>query len=159
MPILTLYLASQKTYIVHSPELVALISRRSKEIDGNFTFISVVYGKLFGFSKSDINKLLDRPTEKGSLRQGAHHMEHTLLAPGAPELKDVYVNIFNGLAGHMNRIGEGKKTMSLHQWVQESFVLSTANALHGPAGPFAKSPDLAKSFWYVVQSTFNPINN
>ncbi|WYZ34166.1 hypothetical protein EsH8_I_000442 [Colletotrichum jinshuiense] len=147
LPILTLYLASQKTYIVNSPELIALISRRQKEIDGHIPFITIVYGKLFGFPQHDVSELLRNPMEKGSLRQAAHVIEHTLLAPNTAASKEVYTKIFNGLADHINKIGEGQQSIAIQQWLQTAFTLSTANALHGPNGPFAQSPDLVNTFW------------
>ncbi|GJD05045.1 cytochrome P450 [Colletotrichum higginsianum] len=148
LPILTLYLASQKTYIVNSPELISVISRRQKEIDGNIPFITIVYGKLFGFQHHDVSELLRNSMDKGSLRQAAHVIEHTLLAPNTAASKEVYTKIFNGLADHINKIGEGQQSIAIQQWLQQAFTLSTANALHGPNGPFAQSPDLVDTFWY-----------
>ncbi|KAK1722931.1 cytochrome P450 [Colletotrichum acutatum] len=147
LPILTVYLASQKTYIVNSPELIALISRRSKEVDGNVPFVTIVYGKLFAFSQTDISELLRNPLQKGSLRQEAHAMEHSLLSPGSLSLKEVYEEIFNGLANHVNNISEGPRTIALQNWLQEIFTISTAKALHGPDGPFTNNKELLQAFW------------
>ena len=148
LPIFTMFLASQKVYVVNSPALISQINRRQKVIDSNEFFLTVVFGKLFGFHGDDLAELFRNSNRSGSLRRDTMVLEHSLLERGMAPLNKIFTSIMTGLAAPLCTIArDGPVTVSLQAWLREIFTLSTAHGLFGPRNPFSRDPDLLKDFW------------
>ena len=148
-PIFTMFLASQKVYVVNSPNLISQINRRQKVIDSDAFFVNVVMGKLFGFRDDDLAELSRDAGEKGTLRRDSKVLEHSLLERGAVPLDEIFGMIVGGVADRLSTTArEGSVTISLQAWLRELFTLSTADGLFGAQNPFTQDPDLLDDFWY-----------
>ena len=148
LPIFTMFLASQKVYVVNSPALISQINRRQKVIDSNEFFLTVVFGKLFGFHGDDLAELFRDPGEGGSLRRDSKVLEHSLLERGMSPLNEVFTSIMGEAARRLDAVArEGPVTISLQAWLREIFTLSTAHAVFGSRNPFTRDPDLLDCFW------------
>lgn len=148
LSIFTMFLASQKVYVVNSPGLISQINRRQKVIDSDAFFVNVVMGKLFGFASDDLAELSRDPGEKGSLRRDSKVLEHGMLERGAVPLNEIFTMIMGGVADRLSAIArEGAVTISLQAWLREIFTLSTADGLFGPQNPFTRDSHLLDDFW------------
>ncbi len=148
LPIFTMFLASQKVYVVNSPGLISQINRRQKVIDSNEFFLTVVFGKLFGFHGDNLAELFRNPGKSGSLRRDSMVLEHSLLERGMASLDEVFTMTMGGVANRLcNMAHEGPVTISLQAWLREIFTLSTAQGLFGPQNPFTRDPHLLDDFW------------
>ena len=149
-----MYLASQKVYVVNSPALISHINRRQKVIDSNEFFLTVVFGKLFGFHGDNLAELFRNPGKAGSLRRDTMVLEHSLLERGMAPLHEVFTSIMGAVADRLDTVArEGgpemttTTTTSLQGLLREIFTLSTAQGLFGPRNPFTRDPDLLDDFW------------
>ena len=148
LSIFTMFLATQKVYVVSSPGLISQINRRQKVIDSNPPFLAMVMGKLFGFGGDDLAALLRNPGESGSLRRDSKVLEHGLLERGMAPLSEIFTAVMGGVADRLSAVGrEGAGTVSLQAWLREVFTLSTAHGVFGSRNPFTLNPDLLDSFW------------
>ena len=148
LPIFTMFLASQKVYLVNSPALISQINRKQKVIDSNEFFLTIVFGKLFGFHGDNLAELFKNAGKNGSLRRDSMVLEHSLLERGVDSLNEVFTMIMSGLADRLNTVArEGPVTMNLQAFLREIFTLSTAQGLFGPKNPFTHDPNLVNDFW------------
>ena len=148
LPIFTMFLATQKVYVVNSPGLVSQVNRRQRVIDSNPPFLAVVHGKLFGFSGNDLAELMRNPTESGTLRRDSKVLEHSLLERGMAPLNEIFTRVMSGVEDRLSTVArEGPVTISLQAWLREIFTLSTAQGVIGSQNPFTCDPDLLDSFW------------
>ncbi len=143
-----MFLASQKVYVVNSPGLISQINRRQKVIDSNEFFLTVVFGKLFGFHGDNLAELFRNPGKSGSLRRDSMVLEHSLLERGVASLDEVFTRTMSGVANRLSTMAQqGPVTISLQAWLREIFTLSTAQGLFGPQNPFTRDPHLLDDFW------------
>ncbi|KAL1614588.1 hypothetical protein SLS54_009653 [Diplodia seriata] len=148
LPIFTMFLATQKVYVVNSPALISQINRRQKVIDSNPPFLAVVFGKLFSFPAHDMAELLRNPDESGSLRRDTQVVEHSLLERGMPALNEIFTAVVGGVADQISTLAsEGPTTIKLSAWLSKVLPLSTAHGVFGPGNPFARDPSLLDDFW------------
>ena len=143
-----MFLASQKVYVVNSPSLISQINRRQRIIDSNPPFLTLVFGKLFGFASEDLAELFRDHTENSSLRRDSKVLEHSMLERGMGPLHEIFNKVMSKVADRLTTVAsESPVTLNLEAWLQEIFTLSTADGVFGPRNPFARNPDLLENFW------------
>lgn len=148
LPIFTMFLASQKVYVVTSPALISQINRRQKVIDGDSHFLAAALGGLFGLEGDDLAEVLRNPGESGSLRRDTKAIEHGMMERGMSSLNEIFTTVMSDISEQFNTMSrKGPACISLRSWLEESFTLSTAHTVFGPDNPFSRNSYLVNDFW------------
>ena len=156
LPIYTLQMLNQRTYIVNSPELVASVQRETKTLSFQ-PFVTALLPKLFLVDEKDmaiVKRNMDGKDGESGLIPDTHRETWPTLAPG-PQLDLMIQDILSTLLPFLDELagaGEGTITTDLYTWIRRAFTLAGTDTVYGPDNPFRREPGLEDAFWYFLRS-------
>ncbi|KAK8025041.1 hypothetical protein PG990_002864 [Apiospora arundinis] len=147
LPIVTVFIGTQKVYIVDAPELVSQVNRSPKAINATFPFLTLVCAKIFGMHGDHLEELMRKPTARGSLWRDLQGFQHANLDPKSSSAAQMTFGIANRLSESLEACTRetGKASVNLMDWLQTTLTLATAHGLYGADNPFARDPTMVNS--------------
>lgn len=146
----TTWIVSQKFYIITNPELISKINRKQRVISSNGPFIQTVYGKILKLDEPSLELLSGASRDEKSLVKDSHDMYHAVLKPGHSVMGKMLFDTISNFPGHFrSSVGNlgADKPIELMGLLRTSVAMAMADALYGPANPFASDPTLVEDFW------------
>ncbi|KAK8863043.1 cytochrome P450 [Apiospora arundinis] len=154
LPIVTVFLGTQKVYIVHAPELVSQVNRSPKAINATLPFLTLVCAKIFGMHGDYLEELMRKPTARGSLWRDLQGFQHASLDPKSSSAAQMTFKIANRLSDGLEACTREscKTSVNLMDWLQTTLTLATAHGLYGADNPFARDPTMVSSVWDMTNN-------
>ena len=153
-PIHTLNIFNGKTYVITSPDIVAMVSRNSKSISFN-PFISELGIRLTQASdeaRQIIERNIDGSEGKDSYVIEIHDRTVAALAPG-PEMHRIsHMTLMGAWTRFLKPIEEAQSPtrISVYAFIRHMLTISSSTALYGANNPMLADPSLEGSFWEYI---------
>ena len=144
---------NKKINVVHSPDLIIAIQRRTKTLSF-YPLVAAMAPRLFQPTPEAVNNLITNMDgddgDWGFLQD--FHRANRQLAPGSA-LKSLTITMLESLLPFFEIIDEHQQSpLDLYGWVKRSFTLASMEALYGPENPFRKHQELVETFWWVCEA-------
>ena len=146
LPIYTLRLATQKVYVVNTPELSKVIERNTKTL--SFMPLEIaVSERILRIGKGDIARIRDAMSfdngQSGYMRQ-LHNIHHEMLNVGSV-VNSMRDNGFREIASYLSSMQD--KNVDLFRWTRHVLTTTCTTAVWGRKNPFLEDRELEDAFW------------
>ena len=149
LPIYTLPMATGRSYVVASPELVTAVQRNSKTL-AFAPFVLKASSRMTRTSEEgniEVAKNVMGEEGEHSLYRDTHKGMYMALAPGK-DLDALNEDMIKGVSRLMNELdGPDGKEIDLFAWSQHIIGQASTDAVYGPKNPYTQSPGFEQDFW------------
>lgn len=147
LPISTLRLATQKIYVVNTPEFSKVIERNTKTLSFMPLEIAVSerFLKIGNGDKAKIHEAMSLDHGQSGYMKDIHNTHHRMLNLGSV-LNSMRDKGFEEIASSLNSVQD--EDVDLYDWTQKILTATCTTAVWGLESPFRENVELVNDFWY-----------
>ena len=156
LPILTVDLFGNKTYIINSPTLISAVQRNNRNISFD-PFLTSAAERLAGIKGHNLNLLREQESGgHGVHKHVLHDMQPALLGDSLEHMNEkmiIYLRIaVDDIASRPN------SAFDLHLWCRHAITVASTDAVYGPLNPY-NDRDVEDAFWSVNRPCFRNVTH